>query len=609
MTTTTDAYSYVVDQLAAHGCTLNKNGQTKCPSHPDRNPSLTVTRKDDRVLLHCHAGCTTEQVCDAIGIKTRDLYNKTDTPEERPRIVHTYTYRDADGTPVYEKVRYQPKTFKQRRIVGGQHVWGLADTPRVLYNLDKFADWATTGKPLFVVEGERDADTLTRHGYQATTLTDGAGKWQTVYTQQIEQAGFDWVVVIADNDSPGRKHAANVATQLQTVGLAVTVTLPTHGKDITDQIAELGATALADQLEYPTDWWRWINDVTPSEASTKVDTEAPDDAYTWTDLTPWLTGTAPEIVTTIGHTDTNPLLYPGRIHTIAGEPGMGKTWVANIITSQELAAGHQVAWIDLEDNPATLIKRLKQLATPNLHLLKYADPQTRGHTLALHGQLDNIHLIVVDAMAEIVSQSGADPNDNAGVANVITQILRPLTLSGAAILIIDHVAKSTSDTNRWAIGAQHKLAAVDGAAYILDTEEAISRGRETTLKLKIAKDRPGHVGPMKTTARLLHVAATEAGDITWQWQTPGPDTPAARQNRRRHDIYEYVASSLDPVSQRMIERDIKGKREDIRDDVKALIAHGYLRTEQGTRGSMQIQTGKYLAQNSDISHMIDDEND
>jgi hypothetical protein len=602
----TDAYQTVVEQLERHGHPLNARGQARCPAHADTTPSLSVTRKDDRVLLHCHAGCSVDAVCQAIGLQARDLYNPK-PKEATPVLTHTYTYRNTDGTPVYEKLRYQPKTFKQRAIINGTHRWGLQGVDRVLYNLDKFAQWATTGKPLFVVEGERDADTLTKHGYQATTLTDGAGKWRPEYTTQITQAGFDWVVVIADNDTPGRQHAAHVAHALAAVGIAVTVTLPTHGKDITDQISELGATNLADALDYPTNWATWDQAEQPDTLET-VDTLEDSSSYTWVDISSYLDGTAPDIVTTIGATDTNPLLYPGRIHTIAGEPGMGKTWIANIITSQELAAGNTVAWIDLEDNPQTLIKRLRQLATPNLHLLKYADPQARGQTLNLHTQLDGITLIVIDAMAEIASQFGADPNDNAGIAQVITQVLRPLTSQGAALLIIDHVSKQTGENNRWAIGAQHKLAAVDGAAYILDTEEAVSRGRQTTLKLKIAKDRPGHVGPMKTLARLLHVAATETGDITWQWQTPEPDTPKARINRRRHDIYEYVASSLDPVSQRMIERDIKGKAVDIRDDVRALIAHGYLRTENGNRGSMQIKTSKYLAPGSDISHSNEDEN-
>ena len=29
----------------------------RCPAHEDRSPSLSIAEKDDRVLVHCHAGC------------------------------------------------------------------------------------------------------------------------------------------------------------------------------------------------------------------------------------------------------------------------------------------------------------------------------------------------------------------------------------------------------------------------------------------------------------------------------------------------------------------------------------------------------------------------
>jgi hypothetical protein len=55
----------------------------RCPAHPDRNPSLAVTEKEDgRVLLYCRAGCETADVLAAVGLEFSDLF------PERPVAGH-----------------------------------------------------------------------------------------------------------------------------------------------------------------------------------------------------------------------------------------------------------------------------------------------------------------------------------------------------------------------------------------------------------------------------------------------------------------------------------------------------------------------------------------
>ena len=45
------------------------------PAHDDRNASLSISEgTDGTVLLKCHAGCETDEVCRALGIKLRDLF-------------------------------------------------------------------------------------------------------------------------------------------------------------------------------------------------------------------------------------------------------------------------------------------------------------------------------------------------------------------------------------------------------------------------------------------------------------------------------------------------------------------------------------------------------
>lgn len=46
-----------------------------CPAHDDKSPSLFVSEADDgRVLVKCWAGCSTAEICAAVGLELRDLF-------------------------------------------------------------------------------------------------------------------------------------------------------------------------------------------------------------------------------------------------------------------------------------------------------------------------------------------------------------------------------------------------------------------------------------------------------------------------------------------------------------------------------------------------------
>jgi len=45
-----------------------------CPTHEDRSPSLAIREVDDRVLIHCFAGCDVGEVVSAIGLQISDLF-------------------------------------------------------------------------------------------------------------------------------------------------------------------------------------------------------------------------------------------------------------------------------------------------------------------------------------------------------------------------------------------------------------------------------------------------------------------------------------------------------------------------------------------------------
>ena len=258
----------------------NKSGKgwaARCPAHDDRNASLSITEGDGgRVLLHCHAGCAFEQITAAAGVNAKDLAPSTPSAAPgKPRIVATYDYTDPTGKLVFQVVRYSPKNFRQRRPDPdrpGEFVWNMAGVERVLYRLPEVIEAVAAGDTVFIAEGERDCDALAERGLVATCNSGGAGKWEANYTATLK--GAEKVVIVADKDAPGRKHAAAIALALAGNAKAVEVVeLPDwNGKPVKDpaDFFEAGA-GLLDFLEAikqaaPVDAGDWIETAPPPVA-------------------------------------------------------------------------------------------------------------------------------------------------------------------------------------------------------------------------------------------------------------------------------------------------------------------------------------------------------
>nr|MBF6614980.1 AAA family ATPase [Chloroflexota bacterium] len=110
----------------------------------------------------------------------------------------------------------------------------------VLYRLPSVLA-ASPNVVIYAVEGEKDADRLRSYGFVATTSPGGAGKWRDEYSQSL--AGRP-VVILPDNDEPGRRHAEQVQQSLRGVGARVEILtlqgLPDKG-DVSDWL-DMGHT-------------------------------------------------------------------------------------------------------------------------------------------------------------------------------------------------------------------------------------------------------------------------------------------------------------------------------------------------------------------------------
>jgi len=100
-----------------------------------------------------------------------------------------------------------------------------------------------------------------------------------------------------------------------------------------------------------------------------------------------------------------------------------------------------------------------------------------------------------DGVTEAMSLQGLELKDNADVAKFVVLLPRSLARMGGAVVLVDHVAKDRNGRGRFAIGAQHKLAGIDGAAYSIEVIRPFGRGMRGLSRLTVTKDRPGFVRP------------------------------------------------------------------------------------------------------------------
>ncbi|HBR21392.1 MAG TPA: hypothetical protein DD713_02300, partial [Nitrospiraceae bacterium] len=237
-----DFRAYYFSELPSIKSNGNEKAMALCPLHNDHNPSLSINLLTGE--WKCFAGCGAGSVFDFY-MKRHDVDSRTacnalaevaGIVTNAPRkIVKTYDYVNEAGELLFQVVRYEPKTFRQRRPDGkGGWIWDLDGITPVPYNLPA----VIKAKNILVVEGEKDVETLRTIGRTASCNPMGAGKWKHEYNQYFQDKR---VAIIPDNDDSGRKHAKQVTDNLKGVVESIKIVelpgLPEKG-DVTDWIAQ-----------------------------------------------------------------------------------------------------------------------------------------------------------------------------------------------------------------------------------------------------------------------------------------------------------------------------------------------------------------------------------
>ena len=197
-------------------------------SHDDKNRSLSISLSGTKILLHCHTGCSVEEICSALEIKTKDLFTDSRTPirtteEKRQsfinwyaeknnlRFIDVYSYCYGQYNDGLCKIKFSDNT-------GHKTFRWIHDEPAAksgfklshegcrhrLYVAGDIDD-----DDIYIVEGEKDADTFfsltgktavsAENGAQRST--NGSSKWLDEYTAQLKRKK---ICILHDNDEAGR---------------------------------------------------------------------------------------------------------------------------------------------------------------------------------------------------------------------------------------------------------------------------------------------------------------------------------------------------------------------------------------------------------------------
>jgi len=108
----------------------NGKWTARCPAHQDKSPSLAVNEADDRVLVHCFAGCETTDVTAAIGLDLADLFYKklagSDLTEVKrmryEKVLRDERFQVAVINSVERNERPLTTAERERRVLGQQRI-------------------------------------------------------------------------------------------------------------------------------------------------------------------------------------------------------------------------------------------------------------------------------------------------------------------------------------------------------------------------------------------------------------------------------------------------------------------------------------------------------
>jgi len=466
-------------------------------------------------------------------------------------IVAVYKYTDENGELLFEVTRHDPKDFRQRRPDGrGGHIWGLKGVRLVPYRLPEIIEDLAQDRTVFIVEGEKDVDRLRKLGIPATCNPAGAGKWRDEFSPTFDGAD---VVILPDNDDPGREHADKVARSLTGHASRIRVvhlvedmpTLPVK-KDVSYWL-DAGRTVerLHDLVERAPTW------------RPKAVTRLPVIWYGDEDAAPplsWL---------------VKGLLVDGGFSAVYGGPGASKSF---IVLDLALHIAHGREWFGRRvrrggvlyvsgEGASGMLSRMKAwrqekgdgtrapfcLVPSSVNLFDGDGAEALIDDVKTHATAlgEPVRLVILDTLSRMI---GSGDEDRAHDINMVVRSAEKIQReTGAHVLIVHHSGK---DRDRGMRGSNALLGAADAVIEVSRHEESgICEG-------KIVKVKDGAADtPFKYTLRQSVLGVDEEGeDITSAVVVPTDASPGVTRGRPSLTNGEKIA--LEALDEALIDHGV-----------------------------------------------------
>lgn len=515
----------------------------RCPAHDDKKPSLSIACGTQGIVVKCHAGCSTEQICIHLGIDVAELFYQEGKPNGHGgKIEKIYSYPGENGQELSQLVRFIPKSFCWRHRVNGKWVWNVEGVRRVLYHLPEVN---RSSGPIYIFEGEKDVDNARTLGLVATCNPGGAGKWRPEYSETLRGKA---VVIFADADPAGREHADKVARSLASFNAPSIKLLEFKGaKDLSEWLANGGNKA--DLLKLVAEAPEWKPEGAKSGAKVYQTIPPKQDFGPWNDSSPigmkfetnqsaaqklpfrtakQIADETPDKVEWIA----KPYVVLGGITEVDGKVKLaGKsTWTTHLCRAAldglpfmgEPTMRTPIVYLT-EQPPSSwrlTLERAGLLGREDFHCLYFKDirgimwPVVADEAVA-HCRNVGAKLLVVDTLGQFAGITG-DNENNTGDALVAMGPLQEAAGNGIAVIILRHDRKSGGLVGESGRGSSAYSGAVDIVLSIrrpeghtkktLRTIHAIGRFDDTPEELVIDLTPTGYV-PLGTFANVAEAEA------------------------------------------------------------------------------------------------------